>query len=416
MKKMEISEGDVLRVEGSLVIQVSKGEVTISGGLHGEGEKVEIPKAKSLPLEALTDAVIEYKKEEGGEIEHLPERTIPPEWDSLVEEIIEKKPKTIIVMGQVDTGKTFFTTYVANSLLRHEMKSAVVDTDIGQSDVGPPGTIGMGIVDKPISLMTDVQTQDSYFVGSMSPSGHMLEFMVGMKKVAERGLEKSDLVIVDTPGWVFGGPGRALQLYGAELLEPDLVVALQRENELEHLLKSMPSQVRRISVSEKVRERSKSERSFLRQETLSKYFDGSKELNLDLEKVRLERCYLGTGEEINPDDLGVEGVLHAEEILEGLVIVTESKLSEEDIQALKNEYGKIIEIKKGSEKHVLVSLIDENNDLLSVGLINEINYEEKKLSVITPIQNGGLVSAIQIGSMKIKPNGEEIGTVRPGSF
>lgn len=416
MEKIKLKKGDVLRVEGSLILQVDEGEVTVSGGAHGEGDEVTIPKAKSLPLEATTDAVLEYEKGEGGEVERLSERTIPPEWDSLVNEIVEKRPRTIIVLGEVDTGKTFFTTYVANSLLRHDIKSAVVDTDIGQSDVGPPGTVGMGIVDNPIGLMTEVRTQSAYFVGSMSPSGHMLEFMVGMKKVAEDGLEKADLVIVDTPGWVSGGPGRALQLYGAELLEPDLIVALQREDELEHLLRSISGEIRTISVSEKVRKRSQKERSFLRQKTLADYFEGFKKIPLDLEKVKLERCYLNTGKDIDPKSLGVKGILHAEKVPEGLVIVSENGVSEEEIQKLEEKYGRVISIKKGDEKYVLTALIDEDKDLLGIGVIDKIDCEKKKLDILTPIQNGKKVSAVQLGSMKINLDGKEVGTVRPGTF
>ncbi|KXB01953.1 hypothetical protein AKJ44_01740, partial [candidate division MSBL1 archaeon SCGC-AAA261F17] len=111
MEKIKLKKGDVLRVEGSLILQVDEGEVTVSGGAHDEGDEVTIPKAKSLPLEAITDAVLEYEKGEGGEVERLSKRTIPSEWDSLVDEIVEKRPGTIIVLGEVYTGKTFFTTY-----------------------------------------------------------------------------------------------------------------------------------------------------------------------------------------------------------------------------------------------------------------------------------------------------------------
>lgn len=245
----------------------------------------------------------------------------------------------------------------------------------------------------------------------------MLEFMIGMKKVAEDGLEEADLVIiVDTPGWVKGGPGRALQLCGAELLEPDLIVALQREDELEHLLRSIPGEIRRISVSEKVRKRTRKERSYLRQKTLADYLKGSKKISLDLEKVRLERCYLNTGRDLDPESWGIDGVLHAEEIPEGLVVVSEDKLSEKSIQKLEEEYGRVTAIKKGGEKFVLTALIDENKDLLGVGIIEEIDYTKKRLDVIAPIQKDEKVSGVQLGSMKIKPNGEEIGTVRPGTF
>ncbi|MEM2908247.1 MAG: hypothetical protein QXP65_03515, partial [Candidatus Hadarchaeales archaeon] len=87
MTKLRLKRGDILRLEGLLSLQVEEGKVLISGGLHEKGSKILIPKAKSLPLEAEEDAVIDYSLGEGGHIEHLSERTIPPEWDALIRDI-----------------------------------------------------------------------------------------------------------------------------------------------------------------------------------------------------------------------------------------------------------------------------------------------------------------------------------------
>jgi polynucleotide 5'-hydroxyl-kinase GRC3/NOL9 len=417
LPELKLKKGDIVRLEGLLNLEVKEGEVTVSGGLHGKGNQVVIPRAKSLPLEAASDALVEYTTGEGGHVEHLSRRTIPPGWDELVQEMVEEKPRVVMVIGNVDVGKTFFTTYVANSLLRHKIRPAVVDSDVGQSDIGPPGTVGLGVLDKPVGLLHEVPTRVAYFVGSMSPSGHMLEFMVGMKKVVERGLTDADTVIVDTPGWVVGGPGRALQVYSAELLDPDLVIALQRGDELEHLLRSIPAKIKRIAVSEKVRERSRGERSFLRQLILARYFEGACKIPLDLRKVKLERCYYSTGKPLDPKSLGVEGpVIHAEKMPEGLLLVTNDSLGEEELRSMESEFGSVKVIKKGSEANVLVALIGEGQELLGVGILDEINYANQKLRVITPVKDAAKVVAVQFGSMKIRPNGEEIGTVRPGSF
>jgi len=36
--------------------------------------------------------------------------------------------------------------------------------------------------------------------------------------------------------------------------------------------------------------------------------------------------------------------------------------------------------------------------------------------VTTPVEEAGKVAAVQFGSMRVRPSGEEVGTVRPGDF
>jgi len=418
MPELELKRGEVLRLEGTLSLHVKKGKVSISGGLREAGEKVIVPRAKSVPLDAEEDAVIEYTAGEGGGVERLKERTIPGEWDELVTSIVAKRPRTVVVMGNVDVGKTFFTTYLGNKLLGQGLRVAAVDTDVGQSDIGPPSTMGMGLFERPAALLQEIPTRAMYFVGSMSPSGHMLEFIVGMKKLLERGLGEADVVIVNTPGWVSGGPGRALQLYALELLKPDLVVAIQRERELEHLLACMPAaKVRKVSVSKWVRPRSHGERSSLRSMVLGRYFEGAGRLALDLRKVRLERCYYRTGMPIDPRELSVdERISHAEQLPEGLLITVRRELGQTTLRKLEEKFGHVKVILEGSERGLLVGLVDASNELLGIGVIEEINYAEGRMVVTTPVEEAGKVAAVQFGSIRVKPSGEEVGTVRPGGF
>ncbi len=390
----------------------------ISGGLRGKGSKVIIPRAKSVPLEVGGEALIEYTLGHDGKIEQLPKRTIPREWDALISEVIEKKPKVLLVMGNVDVGKTFFTTYLANTMLRHGLRAGAIDSDVGQADIGPPTTMGLGILEQPVALLYEVQLSSAYFVGSMSPSGHMLEFVVGMKWLVEHGLKKADVVIVNTPGWVFGGPGRALQLYTLELIDPDMVVTLQREGELEHLLASVSqSKVKRLPVSTKVRPRTPSERASLRAMLLGKYFEDAGKLSLDLRKVRFERCYLHTGRPIDLGEIKVRAqIVHAEQMPEGLLVVSKKRLSEGVLRELKAKFGNVRAITKGSERKVIVGLTNDANELLGIGVIERIDYERGQMAVITPVKSAGEVAAVQFGSMRIKPDGVEIGTIKPGTF
>lgn len=340
---------------------------------------------------------------------------IPEAWNSIINEIMKKEPRKVTILGEKDAGKTFFSTYLANKLVEQNKTPAIVDTDTGQSDIGPPGTIGLGTFNHTIASLSKIKAEDSYFVGSKSPAGHLLEFIVGMKKMTQKGLEVADSVIVDNPGWVSDG-GKVLQLFGVEILEPELVIGLQKNEELEHLLKQMPGKVRRIPVSNEVVEKTRNERKHVRERRFAEYFENSEEIILDLDDVIIERHDFMKGRKINPEILELEEVIHAERIHENILVVTESELSEKETKKMEKEFGEVKIIEKGNEKHVFISLLNEKRNLLGVGIIKMIDYSAKKIKIITPVKDVNKVKRIQIGSMKIKPSGKEIGTLRKGTF
>src|SRR5918999_822328 len=49
-----------------------------------------------------------------------------------------------MVIGEGDTGKTTLVTALANALVERGFRVAVLDADLGQSEIGPPTTIGLG--------------------------------------------------------------------------------------------------------------------------------------------------------------------------------------------------------------------------------------------------------------------------------
>ena len=417
MPELRLKRGNVIKIEGFASLDVKEGKVSIIGGLHDKWAKVVIPRAKSIPVEAESDAIIEYMLGPSSKMEKLPGRTIPREWDTLVEEIVAKKPRVVLILGEVDTGKSFLSTYIANMLIRKNLRVAVVDGDTGQSDVGPPTTLGVVVVDKPVVFLRDVSAHVTYFIGSMSPAGHILEFMVGIKRMVERGLKNADVVVVNTAGWISGGPGRALRLYEMELLNPDMIVALQRGRELEHLLKSMDQfKIRRIAVSKQIRPRSRSDRTFLRELALAQYFEGAGRLILDIRKVLLERCYFHTGEPIDPKSLGDTSIVYAEKMPEGLFIVVSGELSDNKAQELKTKFKNLHIIRPWDAKNVIVGLANSNDELVGLGIIDEIDYAREKLVVVTPVKDASSIMAVQFGSMKITPGGREVGTIKPGTF
>jgi polynucleotide 5'-hydroxyl-kinase GRC3/NOL9 len=76
-----------------------------------------------------------------------------------------------------------------------------------------------------------------WFVGSTSPEGHLLQVVTAVESLYRMAREAgTDLVVVDSSGLVSGVHGQVLKYHKVELLRPDLVVGLQRGEELLPLL------------------------------------------------------------------------------------------------------------------------------------------------------------------------------------
>jgi polynucleotide 5'-hydroxyl-kinase GRC3/NOL9 len=160
---------------------------------------------------------------------------VPSTWENLRFSAIGG---TVLVVGATDTGKTTLARYLYHRLGAHHERLAFVDGDVGQAILGPPTTMTLGL-----SRLND----DSFppagpcfraFVGDISPSGHMLPTVVGAHKLVEKAREDGATAIVfDTTGLVDPTHGGgALKRALVDILRPEIVVALQRGSELEHLL------------------------------------------------------------------------------------------------------------------------------------------------------------------------------------
>ncbi|MBA7545382.1 hypothetical protein ES705_37749 [subsurface metagenome] len=73
---------------------------------------------------------------------------MPGDWIEIAN-IILKSREAVLVLGATDTGKSICTLLFANFWAKHGRKVGIVDVDMGQSDLGPPTTMGMILIDKP---------------------------------------------------------------------------------------------------------------------------------------------------------------------------------------------------------------------------------------------------------------------------
>ena len=189
----------------------------------------------------------------------------------------EQKPVVIFMLGGVDVGKTYAVISMANAFFAHGLKVAVVDTDVGQSDIGPPCCIGLGIQEKELRTLSEVPLHSLYFVGNTSPNRCMHECVKGAAAAVAKAKELgADVIIVDSTGWIEGEDAKRFKLFEIKEIKPTLVIAIEREERLGHILTDLNMKIIKLPVSGEVRSRSREERKALREEAYNRYFSTAK--------------------------------------------------------------------------------------------------------------------------------------------
>ena len=189
------------------------------------------------------------------------------------------QPGVVMMVGDIDTGKTAFALELARRALSQGIPTAIVDADIVQSTIGPPTTVGMKVCHAEAGLGREVlRDADSLgFVGSLVPKGHLLPLVTSTAKLVRRARDAgAQLVIVDTTALVSGIYGQTLKFFKMDLVRPAFIVALERGGELEPVLgvaqRFTPAEVLELAVPEGVVTRSVDERMTFREEQFAAYF------------------------------------------------------------------------------------------------------------------------------------------------
>ena len=275
---------------------------------------------------------------------------VPQTWEERLRGILRG---TILVIGAVDTGKSTLVRYLW-SRLAPRTSLALIDADIGQSVLGPPTT-------QTLRLATPDAVEEfpprgrlaRWFVGAISPRGHMLPTVVGVARlVALARRWRAQTILVDTTGMVAPHVGGvALKWAKFDLVRPDVVIALQRDRELEPLIGPWRHSGRfrliELPVSPRVRVRTREERIAWRQYRFQVYFRRAREVVIPFSQAGVQ----GTGE-VMPERL--------------------------------------------------VGLLDREGFLLALGIVREVR--EDGLRVFTPLQRLERVDTIRLGSICLDRN------------
>ncbi len=117
-----------------------------------------------------------------------------------------------MILGKIDSGKSSYCTYLVNKLVNGKCRVAVLDGDLGQSDIGPSGTVGYAVASKPMTELYDLKFKNAFFVGVTSPIMAIAKTLEGLAALkAEILARQVDFVVVNTDGWVSGDDRCRLQ-------------------------------------------------------------------------------------------------------------------------------------------------------------------------------------------------------------
>jgi len=418
--KRTVEAGKTLLLDGPASVTLISGEAEILGAQFTTGSKMVIREGKRVPFEVKAKAEFDLQLGEKAALSEVEASTIPKSWENAAKTILEQKsePVTVMIVGGIDSGKTSFYTYLANKALKEKRSVAIIDADLGQSDVGPPSTIGSCRITKPVKDPFEIGAENVCFVGVTSPSSAVPKVIEGIANMQEKALKRRvNILIINTDGWIEGEDAIRYKVALAKQIKPNVLVAIQEQNELTFLLGALiETQNLAIESSPAARKRDGEERKLLRELGYKKYLKGATVESFPLNWIRISGVPFGTGmppsqERMNKIDehLGTTPT-YCEETPDSIfVVLSKEQWADEEIaRTLEDKVKKKVKIVwEGDEEGLLVALHDKNETFLGIGVLEEIDYERRVLKVYTRVRSG--VSSINVGQIKLDRSGKELG-------
>ena len=298
-------------------------------------------------------------------------------WQHTLEAILTD-PGTAVMLGDVDVGKTTTATAIANAAVRAGYRTVVIDTDIGQSDIGPPATVGLAVAWRPVRQMDQFPTAAAFFVGDTQPQ-FVCRYVVegAVRSVAWARARGAEVIVVDTTGWVEGPAAVAAKARKIRGIGARHVVALQRRGELEPILARLPEGIimHRLRPSFHASARTREMRRIARTHRFRQYFASARRHVVDLAAFPADRSAIYAGRHIPQARM-------------------------------------LAEIPGPALRHLLVGLADKEGWLAAVGSIVETAPPAQTVAIVAPLRSLAGVSGLQWGVLRVAPSGAEEGRLQ----
>lgn len=267
--------------------------------------------------------------------------------------------QSVYVTGESNAGKTTLCRYLVDELSTFSV--GYLDCDPGQSQIGPPGTVGLKVLAKRGDSQREMYLR---FIGTTSPASNVLQCLAGIKRLQEKAVEcKVQRLIVDSSGFVQGSFAREFQYQVIDLIRPDTVVVLMDEKGVNPLFRNFLGtpqiEILRFPISESAVSRTPPVRKAYRRESFSHYFKTAEAIEIAFKRLGL--------------------------------------------------HGKIPRLQNPEMwKNLLIGLCDSENFTLRLGIIEHVNIENKSIRLLAPPFDPKAACSIEFGDLYLDRTGEEL--------
>ena len=372
---------------------------------------------------------------------------INPDWKRLASRIVMPNQR-VLVLGPSDAGKSTFCRYLTDYACTASLKVAFVDADVGQSQIGPPTTIGMKLFDAPEDAelylpfggmengTTDQENSDTeseqnkhkkknrsdelyhkadalYFVGALSPQRNLLPILTGTRLLVDAGLNAgADFTVIDTTGYVHDGAAVALKQQKIDLIRPHHLVCIGRSKDLERIVACYDDlnflTIHYLLPHKLVRTKSSEARKRNRKAKFEAYFADSDLQTVPFGQIRGARTSFFNGRIANQKEIEILTRLTEEEIIyaewghRSVSLIARRNLSQSATKNLKNylSLSFVVAETRAYFEQRLVGMVDKAGNTLAIGIIEKMNFQNQNLNIRCEPSIAAKIKVLQFGDYR----------------
>jgi len=357
--------GKTLMITGPASFELIEGEASVLGAPLGSSRNV-VARGKQTPIEIHFSSSFRINLGDDANVEELNGSTIPLSWREAGSALGELGEGIVVVIGGADTGKTTLCTFLSNFLIAEDRQVAVVDADIGQTDLGPPTTMGAGEVTAHVVSLSQIKPSERLFIGLTSPGYAGGKVIRGVRRLVSYHAKPGKIVIVNTDGWVEGSEAVQYKLQMLDELQPDITLGVGG-SEISQILQAGNRTTLLVGSPDTIKERTRVDRRELRALGYRKYLTGASLKTFRMNGVKLRHC-------LRPDDLDL------------------SRLPRSQLQNLKD---------------TIVGFLNSDDFLQEIGILKDVVPSSSVATIWSRLSDAP--SKIEIGDVKLNNDGCEIG-------
>jgi len=355
--------GKTLLIVGPASFGLADGKASVLGAPLDSATQV-VQRGKQMPVEIHSPSSFRVSLGEDASVEELDGSTIPLSWREGGSALLELGEGIAVVVGGADTGKTTLCTFLSNYLIAQNREVAVVDADIGQTDLGPPTTMAAGEVKATVTNLTQVKPSERLFIGLTSPGRAGDKVIRGAKRLVDYHTKPGKITIVNTDGWISGSEAVLYKLQMLEELHPDMTLGIG-DSGVSPILQAGNRATLIVASPDTIKERTRLDRSELRSLAYRKYLAGATLKTFTANGLKLSRSTT----------------------MEDLDRIPWSRLE--------------------NLKDAIVGLLDADDLLQEIGILKDIAVSAKSVRIWSRIT--GFPAKIEVGGVKLSNEGRELG-------